>query len=90
MIFHTLMKKIEFSNLEINNVAIEPVETFNFRRLTLNQHMNWKSHFDIFSSIIARAISIVNRIQLYYSTRETYSLLLLDILSFQLWYISIG
>ena len=63
MIFHTPMKKVEYPNLKINNVAIERVETFNFLGLTLNQHMNWKSHLDILSNKIARAIGILNRLK---------------------------
>ena len=59
------MKKVEYSNLEINNVAIECVETFNFIGLTLNQHMNWKSHLDILSNKIARSIGILNRLKLF-------------------------
>ena len=57
------MKKVEYPNLKINNVAIERVETFNFLGLTLNQHMNWKSHLDILSNKIARAIGILNRLK---------------------------
>ena len=63
MIFHTPMKKVEYPNLKINNVVIERVETFNFLGLTLNQHMNWKSHLDILSNKIARAIGILNRLK---------------------------
>ena len=64
MIFHhTPMKKVKYPNLKINNIAIERVETFNFLGLTLNQHMNWKSHLDILSNKIARAIGILNRLK---------------------------
>ena len=59
------MKKVEFSNMKINNVAIERVETFNFFGLTLNQHMNWKSHLDTLSNKIARAIGILNRLKYF-------------------------
>ena len=57
------MKKVEYPYLKINNVAIERVETFNFFGVTLNQHMNWKSHLDILSNKIARSIGILNRLK---------------------------
>ena len=62
MLFHTPIKKVEFPNIKIDNAAIERVETFNFLGLILNQHMNWKSHLDILSNKIARAIGILNRL----------------------------
>ena len=40
MVFHSPMKKVEFPNIKINNVAIVRVETVNLLGLTLNQHMN--------------------------------------------------
>ena len=44
MIFHAPMKKVEFPNLKIYNVAIE---TFDFLGITLNQYLYRKSHLDI-------------------------------------------
>ena len=75
------MKKIEFPNLKINNIATEHVVT-SISLLTLNQHMNWKSQ-DILSNKIARAFSILNRLKHFIYN------VLLDILLFQLWYMSI-
>ncbi len=41
MIFH---KKINHLHLNVENTAIDQISDLNFLGLTINDHLNWKSH----------------------------------------------
>ena len=63
MIFHMPQKKIEKLHLIMNNTHIDMVSNFDFLGLTLNEHLNWKSHIDKISNKISRSIGIINRLK---------------------------
>ena len=57
MIFHNKNKKYVTPYLNIDNVPIQQVDTFNFLGLTLDDNLTWKKHISKISSKIARAES---------------------------------
>ncbi len=46
MIFHTPQKNLNQLQLKIDNIIIDKVKEIIFLGLTLNEHINWKSHID--------------------------------------------
>ena len=63
MIFHCPQRKINIPVLKINDTNIECVENFDLLGITLNQHMNWKTHISKLSNKISRTIGILNRLK---------------------------
>ena len=63
MIFHCPRRKINIPVLKINDTNIECVENFDLLGITLNQHMNWKTHISKLSNKISRTIGILNRLK---------------------------
>ena len=63
MIFHCLQRKINIPVLRNNDTDIECVENFDLLGITLNQHMNWKTHISKLSNKISRTIGILNRLK---------------------------
>ncbi len=53
-----LQKKFKPLQLLIENTTVEKAQEFNFLWLTLNEHMNWKSHINNLSNKISRNIGI--------------------------------
>ncbi len=47
--------------LKMEDTIIEQVSDFNLLGLTINQHLNWKSHIDKISNKISRNIGILNK-----------------------------
>ncbi len=56
-------KKVKPLELLIENTTVEKAQEFNFLRLTLNEHMNWKSHSNNLSNKISRHIGILNKLK---------------------------
>ena len=63
MIFHKAQKKITPLQIKIEDTIIKQVSDFNFLGLTINQHLNWKSHVDKISNKISRNIGILNKLK---------------------------
>ncbi len=63
MIFHTNRKQVNSLHLLIDNVTIERALQFNFPGLTLDEHLNWKSHIDKISNKISKSIGILNKLK---------------------------
>ena len=63
MIFHCPQRKINIPVLKINDTNIECVENFDLLGITLDQHMNWKTHISKLSNKISRTIGILNRLK---------------------------
>ena len=63
MIFHMPQKKVKPLQLLIENTIVEKAQEFNFLGLTLNEHMNWKSHINNLSNKISRNIGILNKLK---------------------------
>ena len=63
MIFHMPQKKIPILHVKIDDTEIEKVSSFDFLRLTINEHLSWKSHIDKISNKISRSIGILNRLK---------------------------
>ena len=63
VVFHAINKDIEelIPELQINNIAIERVENFNFLGLIFNEHMFWKHHIDVIANKLARFSGILNK-----------------------------
>ncbi len=56
MIFHTPQKKVDPLQLNIENTSIDEVSDFNFLGLTINEHLNWKSHIDKLTNKISKTM----------------------------------
>ena len=63
IIFHVPQRKINFSSLEIEDIAITYVEQFSFLGITLDKHVNWNAHTNNISNRISSVIGIINRIK---------------------------
>jgi hypothetical protein len=65
MIFHSAKKKIEDGEpkIKINNNPVEQCKEFDFLGITLNEHLDWKSHMDKISKKISRAIGIMYQLK---------------------------
>ena len=70
MIFHARQKNIDFINLDIQleNIRIERVSTFNFLGLTLNEYMSWESHINKVAIKISRITGLFNRLKHFLPT----------------------
>ncbi len=63
MIFHTPQKKINPLQLKIDNLIIDRIKEFIILGLTLNEHLNWKSHVDKIANKISRSMGILNKLK---------------------------
>ena len=65
VVFHAINKDIEelVPVLQINNIAIERVENFNFLGLILNEHMFWKHHIDTIANKLTKFSGILNKLK---------------------------
>ncbi len=63
MIFHMPRKRINQLQLNIENIAIDRVSDFNFLGLTINEHLNWKSHTDKLSNKISKTMGVLNKLK---------------------------
>ncbi len=70
MIFHMPQKKVKPLQLLIENTIVEKAQEFNFLKLTLNEHMNWKSHINNLSNKISRNIGILNKLKFFLPLKQ--------------------
>ena len=63
MVFHTTKRRIPLIQIKIEDTIIEKVSDFNFLGLTINEHLNWKSHTDKIANKISRNIGILNKLK---------------------------
>ncbi len=63
MVFHKAQRKMTPFQIIIEDIIIENVSDFNFLGLTINQHLNWKSHVDKISNKIFRNVGILNKLK---------------------------
>ncbi len=85
MIFHMPQKKVKPLQLLMENTTVEKAQEFNFLGLTLNEHMNWKSHTHNLSNKISRNIGILNELKHFLSLKTKfliYNSLILSHLNF--------
>ena len=68
VVFHAINKDIEelVPDLQINNIAIERVENFNFLGLILNEHMLWKHHIDTIANKLTKFSGILNKLKRFW------------------------
>ncbi len=74
MIFHKQQKKIDLLELNIENTSIDRVCDFNILGLTINEHLNWKSHIDKLANKISN--KLINCVPLNAKVIIYYSLIL--------------
>ena len=65
MLFHHHQRNISklIPTLEINNQQIELVSEFNFLGLTIDKHLNWKSHSQKVSNTVSRSLGVLCRLK---------------------------
>ncbi len=63
MIFHMPQKIVNQLYLNIENIANDQVSDFNFLRLTINEHLNWKSHTDKLSNKISKTMGVLHKLK---------------------------
>ncbi len=68
MIFHTPSKMVPSFVLTMEDTDIEKVSNFSFVDLTINEHLNWKSHIDNISNKISKNIGIINKIKTFFTS----------------------
>ncbi len=49
--------------LNIENTSIDRVGDFNFLGLTINEHLNWKSHIDKLANKISETMGVLNKLK---------------------------
>ncbi len=57
------MKKVPPFQIKIEDTDIDQVSDFNFLGITINKHLNWKTHVDKISHKISRNIGILNKLK---------------------------
>ena len=64
MIFHNYQRDISLfiPEIKINGQLVERVTEFNFLGLTIDEHLNWKSHIQKVSNKVSRSIGVLNRL----------------------------
>ena len=65
MIFHNYKRDISLffiPEIKINGQLVERVTEFNFLGLSIDEHLNWKSHIQKVSNKVSRSISVLNRL----------------------------
>ncbi len=60
MVFHKAQRIMTPLQIKIEDTIIEQVSDIKFLGLTINQHLNWKSHVDKILNKISRNIGILN------------------------------
>ena len=65
MIFHNYQRDVErfIPEIKINGQLVERVTEFNFLGLTIDEHLNWKSHTQKVSNKVSRSIGVLNRLK---------------------------
>ncbi len=63
MIFHIPQKKVDLLQLNIENTPIDRVSDFNFLGLTINEHLNWKSHIDKLANKTSKIMGVLNKLK---------------------------
>ena len=63
MIYHTQNKKVNKLPLKIDEILLEPVDSFNYLGLRIDSNLKWKSHIDSVSTKLTRSIGILNRLK---------------------------
>ncbi len=59
--FSYASEKKKHLHLNVENTAIGQVNDFNFLGLTINEHLNWKSHLDKLSNNISKTMGVLNK-----------------------------
>ena len=62
MIFHRKQKQINESNILIDGIVIERVESFNFLGLIIDEGLSWKKHTDVVKNKISKVVGILYRL----------------------------
>ena len=65
MIFHNYQRDVNhfIHEIRINGQLVERVTEFNFLGLTIDEHLNWKSHIQKVSNKVSRSIGVLNRLK---------------------------
>ena len=63
MIFFKHKKRFTVPNLEINNINIENVSSFNFLGIEINQHLTWSNHTNKIATKISKTIGVLNSLK---------------------------
>ena len=65
MIFHNYQRDVEhfIPEIKINGQLVQRVTEFNFLGLTIDEHLNWKSHIQKVSNKVSRSIGVLNRLK---------------------------
>ena len=67
MFFHHNQKQLQYTNIKINNIAINRVSQFNFSGIILSVDPTWKKHIDHISMKISKVIGIMYRLKYIFS-----------------------
>ena len=66
VIFHPVQKKVNYNlQIQINSQAIKNETQIKYLGITLDSHLNWKSHISYISSKIKRSIGIISKARHY-------------------------
>ncbi len=82
MIFHMPQKRINQLHLNIENIAIDQVSDFKLLGLTINEHLNWKSHTDKLSNKSSKTMGVLNKLKHFVSLLKVNDILKLQELKF--------
>ena len=63
MLFY--MPDIQISNLHINNIKLECLDSFNFLGITIDKHLTWREHIHLIANKISRIVGVINRLKNY-------------------------
>ena len=60
-----LGRNLQISNLHINNIKLECLDSFNFLGITIDKYLTWKKHINLIANKISRTVGVMNRLKNY-------------------------
>ena len=70
MLFNAGNKTLYPFEIKIDYISIERVYVFNFLGLIMDEHLNWKSHVEIFSNKCSKTIDVLNKLKYFFTTNS--------------------
>ena len=65
LLFNAGNKIVYPFEIKIDNISIKNVYVFNFLGLIMDEHLNWKSHVEMFSNKCANTIGVLNKLKYF-------------------------
>ena len=65
MLFYMPGRNLQISNLHVNNIKLECLDSFNFLGITIDTHLTWEEHINLIANNISRTVDVIDRLKNY-------------------------